>query len=398
MCAFLAIMLASMAALFVQLNRGATRERGQTRAELSALYAAEAGARDALADLRGEDPIDAGTEDAPASLGALSYWVSTNDLGQRTTSILGTGSDGRTTQRVELVVRQVPDGFFQYGAFGADYLNLDSNAFIDSYDSNDGDYATQFDATLGYALEGGTSGSNGDITLDANASIFGDAAPGYDNVVNDASPQSYVSGSTAPAEEDLVLDPIVVPSLPAYVLPAIIGAPTIVPPGDHDLGDVTVRDVLTLVGPARIVLSSLIVRSGAAVVIDASLGPVEIYGTGTFDLRSNSSFTSIAEHASDVTVFLSGNNISGSPAPVIAFNSNSAFTGAIYAPDASITVESNFSVFGSVIAEQLTLASNSEIHFDEDLLFLDDGTPPVFETVAWRPISPSQAALLAYDE
>jgi hypothetical protein len=400
LCAFLLIMLASMAALFVRVNQDVLRERGRSRAEMSAFYAAESAVNEAVMDMRSSGVVDAGTEDVPRALGALRYWVEQTSLGSNMFSLLGTGTDGLVVQQVELVVRRVPDGLFQFAAFGEEFVLLDSDAFVDSYDSTVGTYAAQVEAGDDFANEAGDTRSNGDITLDANSSIHGDATPGFDNIVDDASPQSFVSGSTAPAEDDLVLEPIDVPVI------ALTGSIDLnsndgmsLAAGTYHYSSVLVRKgTLTVHGPATLVIDDLELRSNCGISIDTSAGPVEIHGTGDFELRSNSSFASIAQHARDVSVYLSGDNIDGSPSSTIAWNSNASFVGAIYAPDADIVVESNFELFGAVIAERLTLNSNARLHFDEDLRFAGGDDEPRYETVAWRPIAGNQAATVSVED
>jgi hypothetical protein len=68
----------------------------------------------------------------------------------------------------------------------------------------------------------------------------------------------------------------------------------------------------------------------------------------------------------------------------VDFESNAKLFGTIYAPSASIVINSNFELFGSLVARAVHLDSNSRIHFDEALLELDEDEEITFETVAWR--------------
>ena len=47
--------------------------------------------------------------------------------------------------------------------------------------------------------------------------------------------------------------------------------------------------------------------------------------------------------------------------------SNSTFYGTVYSPEGTITVHSNFEVYGSLAADQLVLNANVRVHFDESL-------------------------------
>ena len=43
------------------------------------------------------------------------------------------------------------------------------------------------------------------------------------------------------------------------------------------------------------------------------------------------------------------------------------FVGTIYAPNAAIDIDSNFELFGAIVARSLHLDSDSKIHYDESL-------------------------------
>ena len=68
----------------------------------------------------------------------------------------------------------------------------------------------------------------------------------------------------------------------------------------------------------------------------------------------------------------------------VDFNSNSKIYGTIYAPNAKVTIDSNFQLFGAMLAREIDLDSNCFIHFDEDLLNATASGPPMFETLCWR--------------
>jgi putative adhesin len=230
-------------------------------------------------------------------------------------------------------------------------------------------------------------GSNQDIELSSNVGVFGDATPGPSGVVIDSAPAADVYGATSPADEPVVLDPVVVPSIPLSGGPLTVAGAKTVGPGPVHYKAVTVKagGTLKIKGPATVVIDDLAVLSNANVIIDSASGPVEIYGTGDFELRSNSTITTLGQHAKDLSVFLTGDT-DAFPAPIITLNSNSDFIGTIYAPEADLKLDSNFELFGAVVAESVTLASNSALHFDEDLLY-EDGVEPQYEQLSWRVLS-----------
>ena len=90
--------------------------------------------------------------------------------------------------------------------------------------------------------------------------------------------------------------------------------------------------------------------------------PIEFYTSGTFKVASNSTIVTTNKSAPDATLFFTGG-----PGQTVDLRSNSEFYGSIYAPDADVIVNSNFEVFGAVVADSITLDSNCKIHYDEAL-------------------------------
>lgn len=388
----LAIVMAGMCIALLGVNMSTSRVRVQTQNAQRAFYAAEAGLSDAfmqmdesLIDPPQAAPVYLGTADAPVPYGSSSYWVVMTRLDSRSYSLASTGADGRFQDRLELILSEEPTGFFQYAAFGADGVLLNSNAFIDSYDSGLGSYDSQIQGGNEFARENGTIGSNGDINLRANTEIHGDAIPGPGHVVDDSASNVYISGSTDPAEAEFPMPPIEVPTIPSSG--ALRGTSTItVGPGLVHYSSILMMggSTLRVVGPATFVVDDFVMRSNTNLVFDATGGPIELYGTGDFVLESNSTVTTIADTALGVTLLLSGNNQTPGGSDRVSLSSNSDFIGAIYAPNATFRLGSNFDIFGSIICRRLDLASYGEIHFDEALLYDGWGSTDEYEPALWR--------------
>jgi len=112
-----------------------------------------------------------------------------------------------------------------------------------------------------------------------------------------------------------------------------------------------------------------------------------------FVLNSNTSINSTSFRPLDVAFNLLSDNILDPGVDVVFdedlvdFDSGSRMYGTIYAPSAEITVDSNFELFGSLVARRIDLNSNCRIHFDEQLANASDGAEPVYETLCWRLVS-----------
>lgn len=105
-------------------------------------------------------------------------------------------------------------------------------------------------------------------------------------------------------------------------------------------------------------------------------------------MNSNTLIASTTMTPADVAINLLSDNIIDPGLEVdldeVDFDSNAELYGTIYAPNASVVINSNFELFGSLMARAVHLDSNSKIHFDEALLKADSDEELQFEAVAWR--------------
>jgi hypothetical protein len=147
---------------------------------------------------------------------------------------------------------------------------------------------------------------------------------------------------------------------------------------------------LTIVGPASIVVTNLELRNGARIVVDATLGPVEFYVIDDFIMNSNSAIYSTQHHPLDIRLNLLSDNVINPDVTVqldvLEFESNTNLHGIVYAPNAEVVIDSNFQLYGSLVARRIDLDSNVGIHFDEALLTAAATGMQAYETVCWRDI------------
>lgn len=396
----LIMIIAGMAVVVLQADLTLNRSRMDTASNQRAFYAAEAAigeARIALA-LGNVDPgqgetVSLGSEAAPRVLGTCRYWSTVSKVDSRHYSIVGTAIDGRCRKSQERLMTFAATGFFQYAAFGKVGVRLDSNAFIDSYDSTVGPYASQIGAGTDYARQNAVVGSDGDIRLSSNTEVHGDAHPGIGGTVDTSRPGALVTGSTAPSDSDFEFPEIEIPLIGSSGNQNIVADVT-VGPGEVRYESVRVDGGATvrIVGPAQVVIADFLMRTGTTLEFDTTNGPVEVYGEGNFVLESNSTVLTNSDSAVDVKMFLNGDTQAGRGSHDVELSSNSAFVGAVYAPNARLSLNSNFEIYGSVMALDLDLSSNGSIHYDEALLY--DSTEAIRDlaSVAWRRRSTSAAA------
>jgi hypothetical protein len=393
-----ALLMAAVAMLslsFLTVLRSAQKENQGSRESLSALYACEAGLSAAVEDLARGGTGSLGSELAPIGFGDQDYWVEATNIGDGRIALRGYGRDDRARMGVELVVQPSSSGFFRWAAFGDEIVHMDSNSRTDSYDSELGDYASQAvngSGSNAYANTEGDIGSNGDITMNSNIGVWGDANPGPGGTVT--GDLGNISGTTTPMAATIDLPDIVVPGIPPSGAPLIVSSDgTMLPSGDYNYTTLQVNNNndLTIIGPATI--DDFKLKSGAELIIDASAGPVEFFVLNDFVLNSNTVISSLDALAGDVAFNLLSDNILDPGVDVdfdedaVDFDSGSRMYGTIYAPSAEITVDSNFELFGALIARRVDLDSNCRIHYDETLATASESGEIEYESLCWRLVS-----------
>lgn len=395
-----ALLVAAVAMLSLTLLttlRSSQQESQGSRESLSALYACEAGLSAAVRDLATGGTGDLGSANNPVETGDQSYWVVGTPIGDGRTSLRSVGRDDSAKMGVEVVVQPDPDSFFRWAAFGEESLHMDSNARTDSYDSSvnpgSGSYLSQQvngSGSNAYANTDGDIGSNGNITMDSNMKVWGDAHPGPTGSVT-GSQLANIMGSTTPLVSSVELPDVIVPGINLSGDYAPPGNDT-VSSGSHGWGnfEVAMNKTVTIHGPATIVCKNFKLKSGAKLIVDATDGPVEFFVIDDFVLNSNTTIASTSYSPLDVAFNLLSDNILDPgidvvfDEDVVDFDSNSKLFGTIFAPSAKITIDSNFEQFGALVARRADLNSNARIHYDELLATVSQDAQDLYTTLSWR--------------
>lgn len=380
---------AALSAALLAVVKSSRREQVGSLESLRATYVGEAALAEAVFDLSKGGTGDLGSKQAPLSFGnGGSYYVDAVDLGNGCTSLTATGRD-RSVARIEAVIREVPGDVFRWAAFGDEVLDLTGDARVDSYDSTLGSYASQEINSSGlitYADSDGHVGSNGDVTLGLNASVWGDARPGPTGQTTLVGASATVSGSTLPLPALEALTALQVPSVASSgdLTLAGIGA---LGSGAYAYGNFVLgsSSILTVTGPATLVIGNMELQSGAHLLVDASSGPVEIYVLDDFVMSNDTLVSSLTSSPLDVELLLlSDNLLDPSNLDLVDFGANAQFYGTIYAPYASVDINTNFELFGGLMTKRLNLDGNARIHYDEALLSAAANAPTAYETLCWR--------------
>ncbi len=239
---------------------------------------------------------------------------------------------------------------FASGAHGKNNVEIAGNVVTDSYDSRNGAYGATNKGNNGDVSTDATSA--GAITVDANATVKGDAkaGPGADLAT------AIVEGTPNSIKGDKTTETSVMP-MPLSAIPS----------GITNLGD------LKLSGKGSMTLttgtywfSSISITGNGQLTIS---GDVKIYVTGSIDAGGNGI---VNPNGTPPSLLLYGTVDPTNPANKctdVKIHGNGAFAGAVYAPAASIDVVGNGEVYGALTGNtvKFTGSGHGGFHYDEAL-------------------------------
>jgi hypothetical protein len=374
--AIIALSGASAALLSVSVYR--IREAVMAHENSRVFYTADAGIGASMAEITANHDYDNdGMGDVSGSFDGGNYSVCATDGGNDIWTITSTGTYNGYKRGIEVVIGRKITSPFEKAAFGGTSLSASGTPICDSYDSDDGTYASQVDGD--HAGDNGTVGSNGDITVEGSATIYGDATPGPDGSVTGG---GTVTGLTAPAEEETVLEPYTYTPVGSSL--GQLNSTTTLASGTYRYSSIQLAswdtvtlgqnagDIITLYVDSSIAISGhakIVVYDGAKVVI---------------------------HHGSDTAKFTGGGlvNTSQLPASFIFYSAttdevkvagNSDFYGAVYAPSAPVKITGTSAFFGSAVGNVVTISGTVALHYDDALSRLETvGSARRYEARSWR--------------
>lgn len=342
-------------------------------ASTQAFWLAEAGVQQAIWelnwgswtgwDMAGGDRVFSGIMNTSGGGSAGNYNVTVSDL---STSMPKMESRGRISTAPLLTEKRInvtmfDNLFYDYALYANATVDIRGSLTTDSYNSSLGIYGG------GNIDDNGNVGTTGDIaTSGGSFYINGSAGTGSSGTFSANSTQ--VSGNITHSNNE-TLSTIVVPD-------QLAGLPSggIMSEGDLSAGnynftaiDLTGHDNLDITGPANIYLtanpSSIDISSTNAVIriSNSSTGPIKIYADRDIKLGGGGV---INEAGIPRNFFLYGTGGAGQKILVSGTNS---FYGIIYAPNADITLDGDFTAFGAIIGKSITVKGNVFVHHDDAL-------------------------------
>lgn len=391
----LSVTMVSATLLMRGVSEASLSER--SRSQLAALHLADAAVDQAAINLRtpsdvtddvtsGALPTGTFTMDAPpTAVGSLQWRVNTHGISAR---------DPAFPRHVEAVFQLTPTSLFQFALFGDQNVNISGNAVTDSYDSRRGPYNDGDDddglVNVGHRGDVGTNATTqGGVAVNGSIFVDGQVKVGP-NVADPISVVSgynaaFITGGTSPPsdDQDVVSQPQPFPLFSISVPQGLTCS---------DL-EVQGRRTVTLsssggpLGNGTYCFDDLDVRGGGQLTAD---GPVKLYLTGDLRLGGNSSSgggasVGVAGDPTKMVILITstGARFEGS------VSGSAKFYGAIYGPEATLTISGNAEMFGAIVADVVNLTGNAVIHRDEALTSRTDFSNQSRTTlISWREIKP----------
>jgi hypothetical protein len=403
--ALLVVMLtATLSMIYLQVSLAKNKEQRVSVDSKRAFYMAEAGLAEAFNGLCIGKSGDVGTEELPAEFANGLFFVVAKDEGQGRITLKSTGLCGAGRATLSIVVQRQPNEVASRGFFGDQGITIEPGSMVDSFDSRLGTYTQPTVAAIlaGLITNGARIGCNGDVTVQGSALaptyVLGDAKPGQSGTLFRTS-GVRITGSTAPAESNVTMPPVVVPTYESAG-DVVADAETSIKPGEQGFGAIHVppETVLTILGPAVIVADKLVVEG--KIEIDARRGPIKLYvregvklgSTAVVDMKHVDPLGfALSVPASD-PVDLDGDGIDDPP---VTLDASGDFFGTVYAPNAAVRLQPSMEIYGGVSAQSLTLAAGTKVHYDRALSDSsgDLTGPPKF--LAWRIVELPQVPLVS---
>lgn len=260
---------------------------------------------------------------------------------------------------------------FEFAMFADGAINMLQGSCTDSYNSDSGVYS---DTRL---AEGGNVGTNDTLILGNSAYVGGDAQTATDSAIIITDPSVTITGDTTTQADSVNLD--------------------IIPDSEYDWAKSVSNAPAGFLGTNYSYNNgskALDVKTGGNLVLTSG-----VYYFSSIQLQQDAKIT-LAPGA-EVTIYLTGNmtiqqyatvNLGGSPADFVVFSKgtafsmfqNTAFYGAFYGPNATFKGRQDQELYGSIVANDISLHQNTCFHYDRQLGQLRHGTTGEMVKVAWR--------------
>lgn len=234
---------------------------------------------------------------------------------------------------------------FNEGIGAKEKINIIGNSIVDSFDSALGDYNQSHSSSGGDIHT--NAGGNGAVTLDGGASVYGNVTVGPGGSYGSA-----VTNGGSSFTGTLVVSSTLLPM------------PFLSPPSGQNDGDLVLKGSTRTLSQGVYVFSTMDLSGGASLQVS---GPVTIFVLGNISVTGNSSINTTTRNSMNLTIIggpkTTSVNISGHG------SKSQAVYCSIYAPAADVKISGNdqAALYGSVIANSVSVSGGTSIHYDQAL-------------------------------
>ena len=258
------------------------------------------------------------------------------------------------------------ESFFNFGIFGDEGFDIHGNTYTDSYNSDLGAYDPD---NAGDSGDIGTNATNlWDVVLLNNTVVNGDATTGY------GSDPEYViqlkNSADITGDMQTLTEPKLLPAYPApfltergvFSLDNNAEPVTITESGTYTGFTMGANTKVTISGDVTLYVNgdfTMNSNSILEILPDSSLELV--LGNGTFTQSSNTEVNNLTQDPKNLAI------MGTAEFKEMIWRANTEFYGVIYVPEATVDYASNGDLYGSIVADYLSIASEAGFHYDESL-------------------------------
>jgi hypothetical protein len=297
-------------------------------------------------------------ESLPCCDAVFSYSV-TGDKNSDYT-IVSVGKYGQVTKQVSCKLGlHTP---FDTAIFGKQSISLKPGTTIDSYncEAMDGCLKIGTNSTLAGAVI-----ARSGVTIDGDVFI---GPEGDLDTVIDSRHDATITGESYTLDEPFEIPPITVPQYlqNLFSIGAITDSTTLTGPTRCETVELHNGKILTIDGPVNLYCTGDLTLDSLSclLIVDANTNPdayLNLYLDGNLMVKNSATINNTTKDARKLKIYGLDNCTN------IQFMVDSVFYGAIYAPNASVTLQNSVEVYGAIIADTFTQQVSADFHYDASL-------------------------------
>lgn len=368
----LMLLLSISGMTMLQIGRDARLRSIGSSTDIAAYYAAEAGIERALYLMN--KALEAGSwtiNDLPTltaeSLAGVNAHYTITSSGTPATgfTITSVGRSGTATRTVRATVKLTSPFAMNYAVLSRQDLGLKSKALVKGFNSAD---LSQQNLR---ADIGTLSSKKGSIDIKNNVEVYGDVyiGPGGDpDVVVDMKNRSDVEGEMFTLLFEPPLDPVSAPTLPGgnqgLLSDKKKGGTIVLTASDSGIYsgiDIGTKGQMKIEGDCVLVVTGDVSLGNRAEIVIDQNGSLKMYLAGDFDAKNGAGVNNENRTPSKFKLYGTGN------AQKIDLKNDTDFYGAVYAPNAVVTLHNGGKAIGSIIADNFELKNSGHVYYDKAL-------------------------------